>query len=344
MNNISPSINDKRHKKLHNRENHPLCMLKKYIQQYFTGFEKFDHLSEVVTVQANFDDLLIPSDHPARLPTDTYYVDQYHVLRTATSAHQTELLRKGYRQFLITGEVYRKDTIDRTHYPVFHQVEGVKLLDKQDALQDLIITLEGLIRYLFPESEYRILDDYFPFTEPSIQFEVKYKDEWLEVLGAGVIHPDILRNCQIHETGWAFGLGLDRLLMKMCSIPDIRYLWSEDARFYRQFQNGLAQFQEYSRYPAIYRDISFWIHDYTPHEQEDQWIYHHDFCEKIRELSSDLIESIERIDFYQKNNDTSLAYRIGYRSYDRTLTNEEVNEIQSHVRKMAEETFDIELR
>lgn len=138
MNNITKSIADKRGLKLHNNPRHPICMFKEHVQKFFVGYEIFDSLPEVVTVKDNFDDLLIPADHPGRSLNDTYYLDEEHVLRSHTSAHQNQLLRSGHMKFLATGDVYRKDTIDRTLYPVFHQMEGVKILPKgADDLMDL---------------------------------------------------------------------------------------------------------------------------------------------------------------------------------------------------------------
>ncbi|MDQ4141939.1 MAG: hypothetical protein M3142_15640 [Bacteroidota bacterium] len=344
MNNISPSIEEKRKLKLHNNPKHPVCQLKIKIQDYFSDFTRFDTLSEVVTLSENFDSLLIPADHPARAATDTYYVDNNHVLRTHTSAHQTTLLKKGEIKFLVTGDVYRKDTIDKTHYPVFHQMEGVKLLPTgTDALLNLTQTLEGLIKHLFPGKEYRWLDDYFPFTNPSIQVEVLDNNNWVEVLGAGVIHPKILQNCGISGTGWAFGLGIDRLLLNYCSIPDIRLLWSTDERFLNQFRNGLTTLQPYSKYPVVIRDISFWIQDYTENA-EGLWDRHNDFCELCREIGQDFIESITVLDKFTKGDSVSLAYRIVYQSHERTLLNEEVNEYQEKVRTEASQKFKLILR
>ena len=183
MNNLTPSIQQKRLQKLHNQPRHPICMLKKEIQAYLSDFECYDHLSEVVSLQENFDDLRIAPNHPSRRISDTYYIDEGHVLRTHTSAHQTTLLRQGVRQFLATGEVYRKDTIDRYHYPVFHQMEAIRIVNHDQPLEDLIQTLSGLIEHVLPGVEYRILDDSFPFTDPSIQVEAKWGDEWVELLG-----------------------------------------------------------------------------------------------------------------------------------------------------------------
>ena len=344
MNNITESIARKRLRKLHNDPKHPLCMLKNKLKTYFKDFDLLDNLSEVVSTKANFDDLLITLDHPSRSPADTYYVDSDHVLRTATSAHQTEMMRRGYRRALVVGDVYRKDTIDKTHYPVFHQMEGLKIIVEGDPREDLVATLEGMIQYVLPGMKYRILDDYFPFTQRSLQIEVWHSDNWLEILGAGVIQPGILKSCGVEGSGWAFGMGLDRVLMALCDIPDIRYLWTEDSRFINQYKEGLVKFQLYSKYPPTYRDISFWVTGYKEDEEEQTWIRHKDLCSIIREISGDIVESIEQVDLYKKEEQTSLAYRICYRSPDRTLTNEEINAVQEKVRQAIVAQLNVRLR
>lgn len=112
-------------------------------------------------------------------------------MRPHTSAHQIEILKEGVQKFLVFGDVYRRDTIDKSHYPVFHQMEAVKLFehDNQDViLKDLKDTMEGLVEFLFGKVEKRWVDATFPFTDPSLELEIKFKGEWLEVLGCGVIH------------------------------------------------------------------------------------------------------------------------------------------------------------
>eukprot|EP01084_Bolivina_argentea_P087611 158229_1 len=168
-----------------------------------------DNLNEIVTTIQNFDDLLIPIDHPSRNITDTYYVDNNHILRPHTSAHQTEMMRKGLKSFLIVGDCYRKDTIDATHYPIFHQMEGVRIwkkteMNENDVENDLKLTLNNLVEFLFPGNPYRWNDDYFPFTDPSFEMEVKINndnndDDWLEIFGSGVIHKNILKNCELND-------------------------------------------------------------------------------------------------------------------------------------------------
>merc|ERR1712194_158165 len=223
-------------------------------QQHPRVFQFVDSLPPVVSTQQNFDDLLTPVDHVSRSANDTYYINDTHCLRTHTSAHQTELMRREAHAFLCTGDVFRRDTIDATHSPVFHQMEGVRIWPKSEGVavgDDLKHVLEGLATTLFHGAEVRWVDAYFPFTEPSIELEVYFEGEWLEVLGCGKIQPKILQGCGLdHMEGWAFGLGSERLAMVLYGIPDIRLFWSKDDRFHRQFQAGKhTKFVPYSKYP-----------------------------------------------------------------------------------------------
>lgn len=340
-NNITPTINSKIGKNLHNKINHPIEIIKRKIYNYFDeNFQKFDEINPIVTIEDNFDKLLIPKDHPARSTSDTYYHDENHVLRTHTSAHQNKLLTDGHKNFLVTGDVYRKDDIDASHYPVFHQMEGVSVMDiNQDVESELKKVLSGLIDVLFPGCEYRFNEDYFPFTSPSFEVEVMFHGKWLEVLGCGIIQPKILESCGLHDKkAWAFGLGLERLSMILFKIPDIRYFWTDDERFMNQFNSGdIIEFQPYSNYPTVTKDISFWV---------DETFSHNDFCEIAREIGGDLIENVSNIDNFTHpiTQKISKCYKIVYRSNDRTLTNEEINEIQNTIRSGIVEKLKIELR
>lgn len=339
--NITDSIRQKMNRNIHNQKNHPIEIIKRKIYDFFGDeFEKFDNLNPEVKVEENFDKLLIPKEHPARATSDTYYVDSETVLRTHTSAHQNELLNKGYKKFLVTGDVYRKDEIDSSHYPVFHQMEGVCIIEEgKDEQTEFLKVLDGLINHLFPGCEYRVNEDYFPFTEPSIEIEVKFNGQWLEIMGGGIVQNKILeQNGIFNKKAWAFGLGLERLAMILFKIPDIRYFWSEDERFINQFSSGeIVEFKEYSKYPPCIKDISFWIND--------EYNFNN-FCEIVRELGGDIIEEINKIDEFTntKTNKTSHCYRIVYRSNDRSLTNEEVDEIQNKIRIESTEKLCLELR
>ena len=224
--NIPPSLIPKVGKNLHLQPGHPLNTIKQLIESHFKErkFEFFDQLSPIVSTKACFDDLLTPKDHISRSLSDTYYVcpDEGKVLRTHTSAHQNELMKAGHRSFLATGDVYRRDEIDSSHYPCFHQMEGVHIFTPEELpgspqspesikyVEDhLRETLEGLVAVLFgPDCETRWVSANFPFTDPSIELEVYFNDDWLEVLGCGVVHSQILKNCELgHTDGWAFGLG-----------------------------------------------------------------------------------------------------------------------------------------
>lgn len=311
MSNVPASVERKRSVKLHLKEGSPIRLIKERIYRYFQGFKTFDELSEVVSVEDNFDLLLIPKDHPSRSRSDTYYLTPDTVLRTHTSAHQNELLARGETQFLVTGDVYRRDEIDRFHYPVFHQMEGVKLVDG-DAEQDLKTTLTSLVGYLFPEKGYRLKPDYFPFTEPSYEVEVLLGDRWVEILGCGVIHRKILDRHSIQKSGWAFGLGLERLAIIFYSIPDIRLFWTDDVRFTSQFKScdEPVTFVQYPKLASNTKDISFWL----PVDQVvgEKWLNENEFFDTVRSCLDTNVEKVELIDqFYSsKRQQHSRCWRL----------------------------------
>ncbi|KAL9295387.1 Phenylalanine--tRNA ligase, chloroplastic/mitochondrial [Arabidopsis thaliana] len=400
-NNVPDSIFSKLGMQLHRRDKHPIGILKNAIYDYFDSnysnkFEKFEDLSPIVTTKQNFDDVLVPADHVSRSLNDTYYVDSQTVLRCHTSAHQAELLRKGHSRFLVTGDVYRRDSIDSTHYPVFHQMEGFCVFSPEDwngsgkdstlyAAEDLKKCLEGLARHLFGSVEMRWVDTYFPFTNPSFELEIYFKrhiillflccllfpntywcywieiiasntnfsfssntsfiwlsvqEDWLEVLGCGVTEQVILKQSGLeNNVAWAFGLGLERLAMVLFDIPDIRFFWSSDERFTSQFGKGElgVKFKPYSKYPPCYKDISFWISDLFTENN---------FCEVVRGIAGDLVEEVKLIDQFtnKKKGLTSHCYRIVFRSMERSLTDEEVNDLQSKVRDEVQKKLNVELR
>lgn len=336
--NITESIESKLGRNLYKQKNHPIEIIKNKIYDYFLSlnktldclgldnddykFEIYEDFSPVVSTENNFDLLRISEDHPSRSKSDTYYVNEKEVLRTHTSAHQNQLLATGKTAFLITADVYRKDEINKTHYPIFHQMEGVHICtNDDDAKKDLIRILSGLVEVLFPNCEYRINDDYFPFTDPSFEFEVKYKGSWLEILGCGVIHRDILNRHNIKHNGWAFGLGLERLAMILFDIQDIRYFWSTHSRFIEQFKSGdIIKFKPFSELESISFDISFWIPIDQIIQSNDTflWKNENDFMELVRNIVSESVEEVKLIDKFKhpKNEKYSCAYRIKYSPID----------------------------
>ncbi|CAM9101391.1 unnamed protein product [Choristocarpus tenellus] len=364
-NNVSLSVAAKVGKNLHLRVGHPLNIIKERIEVYFQepntllgqpNFQVFDDLPPVVSVYDNFDSLLIPVDHVSRQPTDTYYVDEARVLRCHTSAHQTTLLMQGQNSFLVCGDVYRRDEIDRSHYPVFHQMEGVRVFRDDEVppttdiearvaivSSDLKNALEGLARHLFGDVEMRWVDAYFPFTHHSAELEILFRGDWMEVLGCGVIQEKVMQNSgRQEETGWAFGLGLERLAMVLFSIPDIRLFWSDDERFTSQFKAGtISQFTPYSKYPPCFKDVSFWL----PREAE-RTFHNNDMFEVVRDVAGDLVEEVQLVDTFvhPKTQRQSNCFRITYRSMSRSLTNEEVDKLQERVRQDLISRLCVELR
>jgi len=375
-NNVTPYIEALIGRNLHTQADHPLGIIKSKIEDYFLSlqvaqgqptFEIKDSMDPIVNAKECFDDLLIPEDHPGRKPSDTYYISRPggrdvssstdRLLRTHTSAHQSTLIASGVEAFLCTGDVYRRDEIDASHFPAFHQMEGVKLFDpavvggemsREEWLAsegcahvaaDLKKTLEGLCDHLFGEVEKRWIDEYFPFTEPSFELEILYNGEWMEVLGCGVIHSGVLEKCgKAGRHGWAFGLGLERLAMVLFSIPDIRLFWSSDERFQQQFKAGVVStFKPYSKYPPCFKDISFWLpEDFEPN----------DFFEVGRSVAGDLLEKVDLVDEFTnpKKAKTSHCYRLTYRSMDRSLTDDEINALQETIRERSATELMVELR
>jgi len=304
--------------------------------------------------------LLIPPDHVSRSRSDTYYLNDDTVLRTHNSAHQTTLLKAGVNRFLVTGDVFRRDKIDNTHYPVFHQMDGGKMFteiemgvagvtSQSDKIalvkHDLKNGLEGMTRKLFGDVEMRWADAYFPFTDPSFELEIYFRDEWLEVLGCGVIHRDIVQAAgRGDEAGWAFGLGLEGLAMVLFEIPDIRLFWTQDDRFHSQFQGGgIVKFRPYSKYPPCMKDISFWT---SMNSGMDTSFHPNDLNEVIRDIAGDLVEGVELIDHFvhPKTKRVSNCFRILYRSMDRSLTNEEMDKLQDKIREDVVDKLGVELR
>jgi phenylalanyl-tRNA synthetase alpha chain len=384
--NVPAAVADKVGRNLHLSRHHPLNIIKTIIEDHFREVERdaarvgqraefrfFDDMCPVVTTKACFDDLLTPKDHVSRSVSDTYYVcpgERQLVLRTHTSAHQNELMQAGHRSFLASGDVYRRDEIDSSHYPCFHQMEGVHVFDPEElpggggenasfdptspeavlhCEEHLKRTLEGLVRKLFGEDcEMRWGVDDFPFTDPSFELEVFFRGDWLEVLGCGVVHREILQNCGLaHTNGWAFGLGLERLAMVLFQIPDIRLFWSEDPRFLEQFTDGeVKRFRPFSKYPPCYKDVSFWLPAEGGGGDGGPGFHENDLFEQIRAVGGDMVEAVEKIDefIHPKTQRKSQAYRITWRHMSRTLTDAEVDKMQFEVRDRIGEELGCEVR
>lgn len=335
---------------LHEKVGHPLCTLRKAIAQYFERyapgeFNFYNRLPPVVSVEQCFDALLVPPHHASRSATDTYYVDDTRVLRAHMTAHDVPLLRQGERAFVNCGHVFRRDTVDRTHYPVFHQMDGLRLFAK-DTPKDVVIddlrgALEGLAEHLFAGARTRWVDAYFPFTSPSFELEVQWRGQWLEVLGCGMVERSVLDNGRVDagECGWAFGLGLERLAMVLFGIPDIRLFWSGDHRFLEQFRDAdlSTKYAPFSAYPAVKKDVSLWVN-------EPLRFHVNDVHEVARLVAADLVESVQVVDRFSKQGRQSLCFRMTFRSMEKNLEHAQVNELVEDIRSRIAQSLPVDLR
>lgn len=358
MHNIPSVVRDKIGRDLHKTHNHPLEITKRHVYEYFDAlgrdFKKFEDLDRIVSVQDNFDRLLIPTDHPARRSSDTFYLSDVTVLRTHTTAHQYNILSTGQSDFLITGDVYRRDSVDKTHYPIFHQMEGVTAARTKDALNELETVMKGLANHLFPGKTFRISPDRFPFTDPSIEVEVKFGDDWLEILGGGIVHTQIRKNLGIDDCLLAWGIGLERLAMILFEIPDIRLFWTSDSKFIDQYSDGrIKKFVPYSAIDPIERDISFWLPDERVTRNDlgnFEWIDENGFCEFVREAGGELVESVVLYDkFYHPNHRThSHTFHVKFSPvvswHDGGYLARKANEAMTMLRERTAEKFNVILR
>lgn len=232
---------------------HPITQIIDEVKEVFLGmgYQVADG-PEVETSHYNFDQLNTPADHPARDLQDTFYITEDVILRTQTSPVQARVMenQKPPIKIICPGAVYRSDTLDATHSPVFHQVEGL-VIDKNISMADLKGTLEMFAKKCLGEqTQIRFRPHHFPFTEPSAEADVSCfvcggkgcrvcKNEgWIELLGCGMVHPNVLRNCNIDPeeySGFAFGFGVERIAMAKFGIEDLRLLYENDARFLKQF-------------------------------------------------------------------------------------------------------------
>ena len=412
-------------RKLHLQPSHPISITRQVIESNFPSpsYTHYRDLHPIVSVAQNFDSLGFPIDHPGRSRKDTYYLNKDTVLRTHTSAHEAEIFRKNQSEgYTISADVYRRDAIDRSHYPVFHQMEGARMWDRslvpdgniteavwkdlarlpkhnlevedpnptihaeRNPLQaahhsaeevEAIAThlkksLEGVVVELFSRAKkaavaagnsdansneplkVRWVEAYFPFTSPSWELEVFWQGDWLELLGCGVTKQELYINAGVpHKLGWAFGIGLDRVAMLLYSIPDIRLFWSRDLRFLSQFSNmeNINTFVPFSKHPACYKDVSFWLRSSSSSaggsmKANASDFHENDVMEIIRNVGGDLVEDVRLTDEFTHpvSSRKSFCYRINYRSLERTLTNEEANQLHEDVRGNLVEKLGVELR
>ncbi|KAL9083627.1 MAG: hypothetical protein Q9165_008442 [Trypethelium subeluteriae] len=433
--NVPSSIISSLPRRLHLQPSHPIALTRRLIESRFPTFTPYSSFSPIVSVHQNFDSLGFPPDHPGRSRSDTYYVNRATVLRTHSSAHQADLFRADTSDgWLVSADVYRRDAIDRSHYPVFHQMEGARTWDRRrlspsasakgglaQAIWDDVAklpthdidvedpnppthpernplqagyhtpeeaeavgahlkrSLENVVVEVFAQAKraavaagdakaateeplkVRWVEAYFPFTSPSWELEVFWQDDWLEVLGSGVVKQELLDEAGVPQrVGWAFGVGLERIAMLLFGIPDIRLFWSRDPRFLDQFKSEvvgaeegkvkgsgkIVRFQPFSKYPASPRDVSFFLPSTSSPAGGRPVFHENDIMELVRDTAGDSVEDVQMVDefVHPKTGRKSLCYRINYRSLERTLEREEVNELHEGISKKLVEDWGVELR
>ncbi len=232
---------------------HPITQIINDVKEIFIGLGyEIAEGPEIELATYNFDKLNTPPEHPARDVQDTFYITDDIVLRSQTSPMQARVMenQKPPIKIICPGTVYRSDSVDATHSPVFHQIEGL-VVDKNISMSDLKGTLEIFAKKCLGEkTKIRFRPHHFPFTEPSAEADVSCfvcggkgcrvcKGEgWIELLGCGMVHPNVLRNCGINPeeySGFAFGFGVERIAMAKFGIDDMRLLYENDVRFLKQF-------------------------------------------------------------------------------------------------------------
>lgn len=423
--NVPPTILSYLPRKLHLQPSHPVSITRQVIESNFPApsYTHYNSLEPVVTVYQNFDSLGFPADHPGRDRSDTYYINKDTVLRTHTSAHEAEIFRDCQSDgYTISADVYRRDAIDRSHYPVFHQMEGARMWNRQavsggniakTVWKDIALlpkyglevedpnptfhhernplqaghhsaeeveaiaahlkrSLEGVVVGLFARArkaalaagrtngdaeeplKIRWVEAYFPFTSPSWELEVFWQGDWLEILGCGVTKQELYMNAGVpHKLGWAFGIGLERVAMLLYSIPDIRLFWSRDPRFLSQFSSmdSISRFIPFSKYPACYKDVSFWLRSSSSSaggglRSNAQDFHENDVMEIVRDIGGDMVEDVKRIDEFTHpvSGRKSMCYRINYRSLERTLRNEEADQMHQSISRQLVGNLGVELR
>lgn len=308
---------------------------------------------EVITPEIVFDLFNFPKDHPARTASDSYFIDENHILRPHTSLMwkyyldipevRERLEKNGSIGVLSYGKCYRRDEIDWQHYNILHQIDGffvirkdIKTLDQKDLEAILIEVCEALYG---KNVKYTFVVDHFPYTDPSLEMNIELNGQMVEILGAGIAHPNVIKNLGIDPekyNAWAFGFGSDRLAMIKQQIPDIRLLYSDDERVTKQLADLDHVFEAVSKYPPITRDISFIVN-----KDFDLNAYY----ELIREIAgTEMTEEVKLLDTYENEekfgkDKISYTFRTVYRSLDRTLTSEEVDAKHKKLEEVTIEKF-----
>lgn len=333
----------------------PLAAIIERVKQV-SALKDFDDIKipEIVSTHVLFDLFNMPPGHPARSKSDSYYVDDEHILITHDTVMwyyylnhpdtKTKIANGQDLGVICYAKVYRKDEIDRRHMNVFHQFGGLYLVPdnkKTLTIEDLKNVLTEIAQSIFgKDTKIRFNEDQFPYTDPSLEMEIEIQGQWIEMLGSGMARKSVLTNFGLTGYhGWAFGFGLERMAIVSMQLPDIRLLWSQDPRVTKQLKLG-NKFVEVSKFPPITRDISFVV---------DKGFVPNNYFDLIRDIGGDLVEEVKLLDTYEDagkfgSDRVSYTYRIVYRSNERTLRTEEVDALQGEIYKQTANQFNAVLR
>lgn len=348
---------------------------------YFIWFD-FVTVPQVVNEYITFDLFNFPPTHVARRPSDSYFIEKDNdpeksiLLRPHTSVmwkyvinelNWLETLEKWWSlKILCSWKVYRVDDIDPTHHECFHQIDWLKITNKnnevitQNTLKDVLLNI--IISLFWDNIEYRFNVDTFPYTQESLEVEVMFNWKRLEVLWAWIVHPSVMERLWLDPdkyNWWAFGFGIERLAMALKKIPDIRLFWSKDPRITKQWWN-FDPYKEVSNFPPVYKDISFivpkskFIKDVD--ESKKSWDFELEneadlfaIAWIVRDIWWDLVEEVKVIDIFENdkkfwNDNKSVSIKITFRSLERTLTNEEINIMYFKIRENINKELNYTLR
>ena len=328
------------------------------IDKIYEGLKDKGYLPEIqrsnpiTTIINNYDRLYIEKDNPSRLPRYTRYIDDKTMLRTHTSSMIPDILsskKEDYYTILCPGICYRRDVVDKTHCGEPHQMDIWVVKNDKNKLnrKDLIQLIKDIMEIVGISYEYRLIETSHPYTINGLEVEIKTKNGWMELLECGEINPLLLNDANLDinsYSGLALGIGLDRLIMLLKDIDDIRILRSDDSRIKSQMEN-LDKYVSVSKYPAIRRDLSISV---------DKNLNEEDICERIQDILEDksVIEeicivsetdykdlpeiAIKRLNI--SDNQKNILLKIIIRSHNHSLTQEEANDISKKIYMVLDET------
>lgn len=323
-------------RKMHNEQNHPLFILQLAICKYFNEqvldnngqplLKTYDNLDPVRTTQQNFDDLLIPENDPIRHKSECFYLDKQHLLRSHLAAHHTDVLRSGIENFLLVGDVYRRDLINPNHSALFHELNvvrtiragdneiiGTNIFEKDEVAMDnpkrpsytpaaieymehdLKTTWANLLQHLFKKSiDHRWIETESLLAGPCWDLEIMNKQRNMKILRSGIMRNEFLTKCGVTKAiSWNFSLGLERLAMMLFNIPDTRLFMSKDSGFLNQFHSlkplHRIKYRHFINDAKLHTlDISFWLPENVKHDDFNVKDYH----DLIRTLGGDNVEQV----------------------------------------------------